>query len=88
MFLSSKDQAEQITLYIVRESKSKPLFATQVPRKGHSETEVALGFLLDCISELGYGNSEIIVESDQEPAIKTVIDMVAQHRTNAETLLE
>ena len=43
---------------------------------------------MDCIIELGYGNSKIIVKNDQEPAIKSVIDMVVQRRVNVETLLE
>ena len=64
------------------------MFVTQVPRKGHSETEVVVELFMDCIIELSYGNSKIIIKNDQEPLIKTVIELVVQRRVNLETLLE
>ena len=43
-FLSSKDQKEKVALFVIRVSKINSLFVTQVPRQGHSETEVAVYF--------------------------------------------
>ena len=64
------------------------MFVTQVPRKGHSETEVAVEFYIDCIQELGYAKAKIIIKSDQEPSIKVINDMVSERRIGVETILE
>ena len=52
-----------------------------------SETDAAIAFYLDCIDELGFTNSTIIIKNDQEPAIKSVIDAVVQQR-KAQSIIE
>ena len=66
--------SEQFTRFVVKEHNSRSLFSTVVPRKGVSETDVAVSFYQRCITELGYSFTPIKVKSDQEPAIKAVID--------------
>ena len=80
-------QEHKLTLYVGKEHITKSVFITVVPRKGVSETEVAIAFLLDCIYELGYSNTTISIKNDQEPAIKAVIDAVC-HQRQAQTILE
>ena len=86
-FMGTKDSKDKITLYIVKESKSKSIFSTVVPRKGVSENELAVTFMLDCIAELGYAHHTVYLKNDQEPAIQSVIQGVVQGRS-APTLLE
>ena len=86
-FMGTKDDSEKLTLYIVKEHKSKSVFSTVVPRKGVAETTVAIDFMLDCIAELGFTNSTIYLKSDQEPAIVAVINGVVKGRA-APTLIE
>ena len=85
--MSTKNSEEKITLYIVREHKSSSAFGTVVPRKGVSETDVSIKFMLDCVAELGFANSTIYLNNDQEPAIKAVMQGVIARRA-APTLLE
>ena len=86
-FLGTKDNTEKLTLYIVKESRSKSIFSTVVPRKGVSETDVAINFMLDCIAELGYTNHIVYIKNDQEPVIQSVISGVVRGRA-APTLME
>ena len=86
-FMSTKNSQEKITLYVVREHKSNSAFGTVVPRKGVSETDVSIIFLLECIAELGFSNSTIYLKNDQEPAVKAVIQGVINRRS-ASTLIE
>ena len=53
-FMRSKDGKQTITLFVVKERKSKSIFSTVVPRKGVAETDEAINFMIDCIAELGY----------------------------------
>ena len=85
--MNTKDKQDTLTIYVVRERKSKSSFATIVPRKGIHETTVAVDFMLDCIAELGFANHKIYLKNDQEPAIQSVIQGVVQGRA-APTLLE
>ena len=79
--MNTKDNKETLTIYVVRERKSKSTFATVVPRKGASETSVAIDFVLDCIAELGFANHKIYLKTDQEPAIQSVIQGVISARS-------
>ena len=86
-FMNSKNDEDKLTLYIVRERKSNHIFSTVVPRKGVSETDVAVDFMLDCTAEFGYAHHTIYLKNDQEPAIQSVIQGVINGRA-APTLLE
>ena len=72
-FMGSKDNENKITLFVIKERKSNNIFVTVVPRKGLSETEFAIEFMLDCIAELGYAHHTIYLKNDQEPALQSVI---------------
>ena len=94
-FLSSKvgvsssvpDYAiEKLTIFVVKEHNSKNTFATVVPHKGTGD-EHAMQFFFRAIMECGYTFSPICIKSDQEPAIKAVIDKVREQRA-AQTLVE
>ena len=85
--MGSKDNENKITLFVVKERKSNSIFVTVVPRKGLSETEFAIDFLLDCIAELGYAHHTVYLKNDQEPALQSVIQGVINGRA-APTLLE
>ena len=63
-FMGSKNDQEKITLYVVKESKTKSIFSTVVPRKGVSETDVAINFMLECVAELGFAHHTIYLKSD------------------------
>ena len=51
-FLGSQDAEHKIIIFVIKESKSGSIWVTMVPRKGVSETEVAIEFMLSCIAEL------------------------------------
>ena len=82
-----KNESEKVTLFVIKEHKSKFVFTTVVPRKGVSETTVAVDYFLDCAAELGYSNTTIYLMNDQEPALKAVIDGVILVRS-APTLIQ
>ena len=78
--------AEKLTIFVVKEHNSKNTFATVVPHKGVSD-EHSMHFFFRAIMECGYTFSPICIKSDQEPAIKAVIDKVREQRA-AQTLIE
>ena len=86
--MKSKDGKQSITLYVVKARKSRSTFATVVPRKGVSDTDEFVNFMIDCIAELGYKSSLVYLNNDQEPAIKAVIDGVIAACGSVQTLLE
>ena len=71
----------------VKEAKPKSIFSTVVPRKGISETDVAITFILDCVADLGLAHHTVYLKNDQEPAIQSVIQGVVRGRV-APTVLE
>ena len=70
---------DKITLFILKERKSKAIFATVCPVKG-TETQAATELFLDAIEELGYKDSPILYKSDQEPSILAVLNEVSRLR--------
>ena len=79
-FMGTKNQQEKITLYIVREHHSSSIFSTVIPRKGATETDVSIQFMLECIAECGYAHHAIFLKNDQEPALQAVIQGVVRRR--------
>ena len=61
-FMNNKNNEDKLTLYIIRERKSNHIFSTVVPRKGASETDVAVNCMLDWIAELGYSHHTVFFE--------------------------
>ena len=80
-FLGTKDQNDKLTLFIVKEHKSKHVFSTVVPRKGSSETTVAIEFYLECVAELGFQSTTIYTKNDQEPALAVSYTHLRAHET-------
>ena len=76
-----------LQFFVVKEHNSRSLFSTVVPRKGVSESDVAVSFYQQCIAELGYSFTPIKVKNDQEPAIKAVIDKLLAVRP-AQTIVQ
>ena len=66
-FLGSEDQAKH-TVLVAKERNSKMTMSTVVPMKGASE-EWAVRRLLAFLKELGLENADVVLKSDQEPAI-------------------
>jgi len=84
---SNISNSETLTIFVVKEHNSRSLFSTVVPRKGVSESDVAVSFYQQCIAELGYSFTPIKVKNDQEPAIKAVIDKLLAVRP-AQTIVQ
>ena len=70
-----------------REWKTRMTMATVVPRKG-TMGSFAAQRLTSFMMELGLGASDVIIEGDQEPAIKALIEDVARLRARARTIPE
>ena len=68
-----------ITTLVAKDSKSKHVFGIPVPKKGVDEEEYATRQLLKCVNYLGYNNN-IIMKSDQEPAIIKLLEHVRDHK--------
>ena len=87
-FLSTKDSPEgnngnreKLTVFVVKERRSKNIFTTVVPQKGIDPQSFAVQFFLQSIGEFGCNNVPIYVNNDQEPALKAVIEKVIAQRT-------
>ena len=61
--------------------------ATVVPTKGATGAFAARK-VVEWIAECGCHEMEVIIKSDQEPAIRYLVDDVLKHRTGAKTLIE
>ena len=73
-------EGERLTVLVVVERWSKMKKAVVVPAKG-SSGKFAAGMVLEIIRECGDMDRAIIIKSDQEPAIKCLIDEVCGSRT-------
>ena len=60
-----------VKVLVVRDSNTKSVFAHAVPRKGVSEDAYAVDMLVADVMWLGY--SRVILKSDNEPSIKTLL---------------
>ena len=69
------DTGEKITVLVIVEMYTKMKKAVVVPSKG-STGSFATRMVLDLIRECGDGNRDVIVKTDQEPAIKFLVDDV------------
>ena len=76
-FLGKEDEAQKtIPILVVKERKSKMLMAAAVPTKttGSYITKRVVGFL----REIGCLYSDLIVKTDQEPAVKSIVEGVGK----------
>ena len=84
-FPSSEDNPEEsLTVFVMKQRQRKFLAAQAVPHKGAGkEVNFAATCLTDFINELGHGNADIIIKSDNEPVLNTIRQQVAAARNAA-----
>ena len=76
-----------MTILVVVERHSKMRKAIVVPNKG-STGDYAANVVVDFVNECGDRGREVIVKTDQEPAIKLLVDDICMRRTGARTIRE
>jgi hypothetical protein len=80
-------EGERLTVLVVIEKYTKMKKAVVVPSKG-STGSYAARQVLELMKECGDKDREVIVKSDQEPAIQFLIDDICTNRTGAKTIKE
>ena len=78
---------QKLTILVVVERHSKTKKAVVVPSKG-STGRYSVRMVVDLIEECGDKDRTVIVKSDQEPAIKFLVDDVCMARTGVRTIVE
>ena len=68
----------KLKMLVIRDSKSRVCAAIPVPRKGADSKDWNLRESLRFLEFLGYSN--IVLKSDQEPALSSLIRMIRTHR--------
>ena len=81
------EHGERLTVLVVVEKYTKMKKAIVVPNKGSTGTYAAK-MVLDLMHECGDKDREVIVKTDQEPAIQFLVDDVCTSRTGARTVKE
>ena len=73
-FMGSEASTEKVlTILVARDRDSRMICSTVVPRIG-TTGDFATKRINACINEIGYEFVEVTIKSDQEPAIKALID--------------
>ena len=80
MFLSSIDQEKLSPILVMKDMKSKCIFAHVVPRKGAYPWIIKK--IVEDLDSLGYGWMKIVIRSDQEPSIVDLKKGIRQARWN------
>ena len=73
-------------ILVIHDSRSSAVFAHDVGRKGLQGTTVK--WVCQALDDLGYTSRDIVLKSDQEPALKAVIDEVASRRKECRSVKE
>ena len=81
------ENGQKLTILVVVEKFTKMKKAVVVPSKG-STGRFAARKVLDLINECGDKDRTVILKTDQEPAIKFLVDDVCMARTGARTIVE
>ena len=81
------DGGSKVTILVGRERTTGMTMATVVPAKG-SSGQFAVLKVLDFVRLCGAGERDIVVKSDQEPAIEVLIKDLVQARRGAATVVE
>ena len=68
------------TILVAREKSTKMTLATVVPMKGTS-VEYPVRRTLTFLKEMGLEGAEVVIKSDQEPALKDLLNTIAARRT-------
>ena len=77
-FMSTKDNP-LATILVAKEKISKMTMATVVPMKGGS-VEFPVKRCIAFLKEIGLESADIVLKSDQEPAILDLVNMIAKRR--------
>ena len=81
------EHGERLTVLVIIERYTKMKKAVVVPSKG-STGSYAAGMVNELIHECGDKDRDVIVKSDQEPAIQFLVEDVCVARTGAKTIKE
>ena len=81
------EDGQRLTVLVVVERHTKMKKSVVVPQKG-STGRYAARMVMDLIDECGDKNRPIIVKTDQEPAIKFLVEDIRTARTGAQTIVE
>ena len=81
------ENGRKITMLVAVERNSKMKKAIIVPQKG-STGRFAARKILDLMGECGDKDSPVVIRTDQEPAIKLLVDDISVNRTGAKTIIE
>ena len=81
------DEFDRWTVLVVIERYTKMKKAVVVPSKG-STGSYAARMVIELINECGDKDQDVILKTDQEPAIKFLVDDVCVNRTRARTIKE
>ena len=73
------------TILVAREKGTKMTMATVVPMKGAS-IEFPAKRVLSFLKEIGLESADVVLKSDQEPAIKDLLNNIANRRSAASKL--
>ena len=76
------------TVLVGKERMSKSWMATAVPMKGLSTGAFTTDKCLEFLAENGDTNNKIIIKTDQEPAIKLLVEDVVKQREDGRTIVE
>ena len=68
------------TILVAKEKSSKMTLATMVPMKGAS-IEYPVRRVLTFLKEIGLENADIVLKSDQETALKDLLNIIAARRS-------
>ena len=81
------DEFDRLTVLVVTERYTKVRKAVVVPSKG-STGSYAARMVIELINECGDKDQDVILKTDQEAAIKLLVDDVCVNRTGARTIKE
>ena len=85
-FMGKVDEKAQPIL-VMKERDTRMMYSTLVGEKGTVDEHV-IKRIITFIKELGYESAKIILKSDQESSVKSVIDAVIRARRDAPTITE
>ena len=81
------EEGRRLTILVITEKTTRMRKGIVVPAKGSSGTYAARE-VLSFIKECGDQNNTIVIRTDQEPAIRCLVEDVRVARTGAKTLVE
>ena len=83
-FMAAEGEEETVAIQVAKDRRSRMIFAHMVPKRGLASMHGAEDMIKD-IAKLGY--KEVILKSDNEPALRSVQEEVQKRREDV-TILE